>query len=176
MPKAPPRRPLTFDHLRAKQPLEKRVQVVLSQEALEAYEEAQQALDRARLTKGDVEAAQTRYDTAKAKVTEQTVELRFRSIGRRRYEELVRAHPPTAEQEEEQKEAGGQAPPYNPDTFAPALIAASCVEPEMTSEEAQQLLDEWTTGEALQLFATALEVSTQRRVVDLGKASNGTRG
>ena len=65
---------------------------------------------------------------------DQWVEFRFRSIGHRAWADLLAAHPPTRDQ--------SRAAPlvdFNPDTFPVAAIAASCVEPEMTVDEAQRL-------------------------------------
>jgi hypothetical protein len=41
----------------------------------------------------------------------------------------------------------------------------------MTVEQVRELWDEWNVAEILPCWQAALEVNTQRRVVDLGKAS-----
>ena len=86
----------------------------------------------------------------------QEVELLFRSIGSKAYDELVAKHPPTALQRREDLS-------YNMDTFAPALIARCCVDPEMTVEEVKELWtsDQWNRGELLMLFMAAVEVNTR---------------
>ena len=164
-------RPPTFDHLRKKQPLERSISVPLNDAAVLAFQEASEALGRVQMVKGDETEAQAAFDAAKTALEAETVELRFRSIGRKRYDELVRAHPPTEEQKAESADA-----PYNVETFSAALIAASCIEPVMTEAEVAELADEWNVAEYMQLWVAALEVNTQRRVVELGKAWNGTRG
>ncbi len=164
-------RPPTFDHLRKKQPLERTVAIPLNDEAVRTFKEAGEALGRVQMVKGDAAAAQAAFNAAKADLEAETVELRFRSIGRRRYDELVRAHPPTEEMKAENPDS-----PYNVDTFSVALIAASCVEPVMTEEEVNELSEAWNVAEYLQLWMAALEVNTQRRVVEMGNFSNGMRG
>lgn len=164
-------RPPTFDHLRKKQPLERTIRIPLDDAAVVAFQDASEALGRVQMVKGDETEAQAAFDAAKAALDAETVELRFRSIGRKRYEELVRAHPPTDEQKTENADA-----PYDIETFSAALIAASCIEPVMTEAEVSELSETWNVAEFMQLWVAALEVNTQRRVVELGKAWNGTRG
>lgn len=175
-------RPATFDHLKAKAPLERTVSVVLSDEAVRAWEVASSAYEGARLAgrvtpeleagrvTPELEAAR---DEARAAVEAATVTLRFRSIGRRRYDSLVEDHPVSDEGRQRAQDQGAPAPPYDVETFAPALIAASCVDPVLTVEQVGEIWDEWNTAELMELWAAALEVCTQRRVVDLGKAGYG---
>jgi hypothetical protein len=165
------KRPPTFDHLRKKQPLERTVAIPLNDEAVRTFKEASEALGRVQMVKGDDTEAQAAFDAAKAALEEETVELRFRSIGRKRYDDLVRAHPPTDEQKAEAADV-----PYEVESFSVALIAASCVEPKMTEDEVAELSETWNVAEFMQLWMAALEVNTQRRVVEMGKAWNGTHG
>ena len=85
---------------------------------------------------------------------DQPVTVRFRSIGSKAYSALVDAH-------QEGKERGL---PFNPETFGPALVAASAVEPVLTPEQVTELWDEWNTGELLALFAAALDANTSSNV------------
>jgi hypothetical protein len=52
---------------------------------------------------------------------------------------------------------------YNPDKFGPAIVAATCIEPEMTVEDAKEIWksDDWNRGERMQLLMAAIEVCTQ---------------
>jgi len=120
------KRPPTFDHLRKKAPLERTVEIPLNDAVVAAYEAAQEALRQAELTKEGVEEARADLEAARRALEAETVTLRFRAIGRKRYEELLRAHPPA------KGEATDADYPFDFDTFSVALIAASCVEPEMT--------------------------------------------
>lgn len=89
-------------------------------------------------------------------------EFTFKSVGRKRFDDLVREHEP----DEETRKLGGQ---WNPETFAPALLSEACVEPAMTLEEAKQLWDsdEWNQAELLELFQAAIEVNIERPNVPL---------
>lgn len=82
--------------------------------------------------------------------------LLFRAVGAQDYDRLLSEHPPTAKQ----KLDGAT---YNLDTFGPALIAAVCVEPELTYDEAKALWDseDWSRGEIMTLFGNAVELCNQ---------------
>lgn len=84
------------------------------------------------------------------------VTLKYKAIGAKAYDELVSKHPPTREQR-----TNGSS--FNIDTFAPALIAACCVEPEMTAEDAKELWqsDDWSRGDLLVLFSQAVELNNR---------------
>lgn len=81
------------------------------------------------------------------------VELLFRSIGSAEYDQLVTKFPPTAAQRKE-------GATYNIDQFAPALLAAVCVEPKMTAEEAGELWksETWNRGELFNIFREAIDI------------------
>lgn len=162
MPKAAPPRPVpTYDHLRKKAPLEHVVRVPLSEDAVVAHTEAVKALGRAELALKPLEdaakageepspallaARAERYEAkataadAKAGLQDQTVVMRFRSIGRQRYDDLMREHPPKDDIGEDGKPVKS-TDPYDAETFAPALVAASCVEPRMTYAQVMALFD-----------------------------------
>jgi hypothetical protein len=99
-----------------------------------------------------------------------SVQMTFRSIGRKRYDALVREYPADEKTNEEHKEQFGNDAPYDADSFSVALISRSCIEPQMSEDQVRELRDEWNTAEYIELYTTALEVNTQRRVADLGKA------
>lgn len=121
----------------------------------------------------------------------------MQSIGRKALRELIEAHPPSdAQMKEWEKEAfiiptdaevaeaakaekpiprpikRQDAPPepaWNIDTYPRALMAASCVSPEMTEAQVQELDDEWNAEETLELWMAALEVNSSKRSADWGK-------
>lgn len=174
-------RPATLDHLRsAKKPVTKTVVIALDSELAERLEEARTKLEvagiRMRKRPDDLELveaherAEDEYQSARAAADEESVSFKFRSIGRAAFEELMLRHLPTRDQKEQARKAGAQAT-YNADTFPPALIAATCVEPELQVHEAEELWKDpsWNQAELLELFLAALDVNQQRRVVDLGK-------
>lgn len=163
-------KPLTYDHLKSlKAPRRKTVSLVGSDEAFEEVQNLQNLLEDA--TDQDArESLQRSLKTAQKTLEDSTVRITVQSIGRKRYEALVAEHPSTPEQDKESEEATGQPAPYNTDTFPPALLAASAVEPALTLEQAQEIWDDWNTGELMELFFATVEVNTMRRT-DLGKGS-----
>ena len=93
----------------------------------------------------------------------------LRAIGSKAYDVLVGMHPPTAEQKKE-------GATYNPDTFGPALISACAVNPPMTPNEAKELWEseEWSRGEVMELFVSAVEVCSRGLDVPFTETASGT--
>ena len=83
------------------------------------------------------------------------VALTFRALAGSRYDELVAKHPPRPEDKK-------QGYFYNPDAFGPALIAATCIEPELSEEDVLEIWesDDWNRGERMILLMAAIEVCT----------------
>lgn len=84
------------------------------------------------------------------------VVLKFKAIGMREYDKLVGKHPPKPDQVAE----GAM---FNIDTFAPALIAACSVEPEMDYTDAKSLWDspDWSRGDLMVLFRQAVDLNNR---------------
>jgi hypothetical protein len=75
-----------------------------------------------------------------------SVTFRFRGLSRRDHSDLLAAHPPTEEQQKELAELG-LAASANSETFPPALVAASCIEPPgVTLETATEAFEQWPGG------------------------------
>lgn len=88
---------------------------------------------------------------------EQTeLKLKFQAIGARAYDKLVSKHPPKAEQRAE-----GNS--FNIDTFAPALIAACSVDPDISPEDAREIWEseDWSRGDLMVLFRNAVELNNR---------------
>lgn len=183
-------RALTYDHLRGKkQPYRQTISVVLDQELAAEYEDAKRARDvieiRAKARPDDVDVAAEFLATEQrlAEITDRLLDTEaiadftFRGIGRHAFEKLVLAHPATADQRAKAK-AGGVTDTlqWNIDTFPAAVIAACCVEPALTFEQALDLWndDNWNASELDELLAAALSVCSGRRNIDLGKGSRRT--
>lgn len=168
------------DLISGKQPLVREVVIYLDDEGPEMVREAKKALDRARVFHKDEPdvIAQAEIDLEKAteKARSHARVMRFRSVGRKVYDRILRDHPATEEQDKEHREATattkdpkGNPAPYNGDTFPQALVVASCFEPKLTLEQCEAIWENWNTAELTELFMTAIEVCTNRRVGDLGK-------
>jgi hypothetical protein len=84
------------------------------------------------------------------------VTLMFQSIGAVAYDKLIAKHPPKPEQRVE-------GASYNMDTFAPALIAACSVEPELTVADANEIWnpDDWSRGDLMVLFMKAVDLNNR---------------
>lgn len=95
-----------------------------------------------------------------------SLELHYRAIGSREYDDLVARFPPTAAQKKESAQ-------YNVDLFAPALIAAVCVEPALSMEDAKAIYSspEWSGGEIGSLFLEALKLCQSG--LDVSFTANG---
>lgn len=85
-----------------------------------------------------------------------TLTWTFRAIPAHKLDELQAKHTPTKEQR-----ARGMG--FNPNTFAPELVALCSVDPELSKEEARDIWnsDEWSTGELNFLFDTCTNLCTE---------------
>jgi hypothetical protein len=96
------------------------------------------------------------------------VEFVFRSIGRLAKRDLIREHPPTKEQTAELGE--GMALEFNPLTYPPALLAASCESVRNgTVAWWTRKLDEWGDGQVARLWQAC--TAAQDGVNDTPKAA-----
>lgn len=77
-----------------------------------------------------------------------TETFRFRSIGSKPYSDLLAAHPGRTSDEA-----------WNPETFTPALISASAIDPEMTPEELDGLLEVLNDEQGAQLWRAAFRAN-----------------
>lgn len=92
--------------------------------------------------------------------------LKFQAIGARAYDKLVAKHPPKPEQRVE-------GASFNLETFAPALISAVSVDPEISPEDATELWesDDWSRGDLMVLFRNAVDLNN--RGLDIPFSENG---
>lgn len=175
-------RPQTYDHLRSqKKPTIQKVVIALDSEIADEFEEAKAEKERAedRLSirpedpklQATFDQAEARYKEALAAVTDNSVEFVLKSVGRRRFEDLVLSHPATPEQQEESKARTGMSYQWNPDTFPTALLALSIVSPPMTEADVKDMMqsDDWSSAEINDLVSTAILLNENRRIVNLGK-------
>lgn len=167
--------------LRAKKPIRAEHRVFLSDEPVAELRAARQDLDVAQaallasspdteqLARRRVEKAEERHDAAVDAAQKDSVLLVFEALPRDAFHALLDEHQPTVEQREKGRD-------YNPDTFAPELIAATCVDPGFDNgDEVVDVTRDWNSSERDAVFYTALGVCTLTRVGDLGKGSAATR-
>lgn len=74
------------------------------------------------------------------------VDLQLRALPRKQYRTLCEAHP-------------SETADWNPDTFPPALIAASIVEPVFTVEQATELWEGWEDADAARVFLACFHLN-----------------
>jgi hypothetical protein len=95
---------------------------------------------------------------------EHEVEFVFGEVPRARWNVLMRTHSAT-----KQQRAQGITQ-FNPDTFPPAAIAASIIDPPLTEEEAEELCAEWSEGQVTRLFNAVLDVNMGDRSLPKGSS------
>lgn len=135
--------------------------------------EHEQIVDQLRSASEEDKAALAKREVKlREQVRDATVTIAIQAIGGANYDYLVEQHPASADQVEKAKAKNESPPNYNLETFAPALIAASVVEPELSLEDAKQLWQDWNTGERLTLFMACVDVNSRaQRVADLGNVT-----
>lgn len=166
-----------------KKPDVKKCRIATDPEIADRFESAKDAYDKAwkiyeRIP--DNTAARAEYEEAKDLLDQATEELMlnsiefvFRAIGRKAYEDLILEHPPTPAQQAKAKKLGQEGYSWNPDTFPPALIAASMMGPTLLSP--QEVLDQiwdnpaWSGPETVLLFGAAIGANESFRQLDLPK-------
>lgn len=196
--KARERGPATYDRLKKKQARTANVPVYLDDDLAQQVADLDAEIEKDRLylarirsNKSVDEERQAEYEDRVAKrdelaeeLEEVTVTMRFAALGRAKLEELLEEHPPTQKDKDEAEKQGGNPPDFNNETFPPALVALSCVEPadlakgEWLDEEqdpprrrfprAEELFDEWNASELGAIFGAAWNVNTTRRVINQG--------
>jgi hypothetical protein len=102
-----------------------------------AQDEGQEMLGEPSESKARIEALSGRVEELRKEAEAKTRTLVFESIGRRRWADLLSEHPPS----KEDKQQFGEEIDHNPATFPIHALAASCTEPGMTVEEAEELQD-----------------------------------
>lgn len=167
---------------RLKKPNEKQVDILLEpllkakvEEKTREVEQLTRAEQRGRkdLSQKSAIKAQEELDAIMDEVRSESVTFLFRDIGRKKLDTLIAAHRPTEEMKTQWKDEGNAGSlAYNLETFPPALIAACCVDPEMSLEDAQAICEEWGGGDIEALFYGALASCREQTSIPLSK--NGT--
>lgn len=143
---------LIADVIASARPRETEVQLCLSGDLAAEADRLKARLDemRPRLVTGslaDVDprtAVERELDEVHALMRENLVTFRFHFIGRKAWSDLKAAHPGRNSDEL-----------WNPETMAPALVAAAAVEPEMTLADVEALFEVINAGQSAELWAAA---------------------
>lgn len=113
---------------------------------------------------------QSKIDELVEQSVDTLVTFTFKSIGRFNYDELVKNNEPS----DEEKKGGAD---FSADTFPPELISASCVEPEITLEDAVTIFTspDWNGAELRKLFFAAMDANVETGDIPLSRTeSEGT--
>lgn len=130
------------------------------------------------------------FDTALKANEGNYTEFKFFRLGYKRYDELVKQHPPTDAQYEQVKKAGmdpTMTMPWNPETFMPDLILTCLCDPgtlhnyseEERAEDLADLETSFSMGEIQILFQAALEINTMGinlNRIEMGKGLSSIKG
>jgi hypothetical protein len=133
------------------------VKVCLRADLIAHHTELDIELNRAR-TSAEKQRIAKRVTKLEAEIEAAQQEFKFEGLAAREYADLRRAHLPTNLQL-----AGDQQLDHNPETFPPALVAASCVEPELSFEDAEKIMKSKKVdfSEWQKLFGCALGVNLE---------------
>lgn len=106
-----------------------------------------------------------RTKTITVAVDGEEIELTFKALSAEELDALQSKHKPTTEQR-----ARGFA--FNPNTFAPALVALCSYDPEMTLADTTEIWESpsWSTGELNQLFDTCSNLCMEGMQVNFSKS------
>lgn len=165
-PKPKPRK-ATFDRLRKKKPVTKKLKVYLEDHP--QPDQSEFWPPNSLPTTEQRDAYENAMQEWRDRMDEDSTIIILQGIGRLQYGRILEEHPATPEQVKTAEERKIQPPDYNPETFAPAIIQASLVEPELTLEQVTELFDTWNQGEMMRVFFAAIEVNTGSKVEDFGK-------
>lgn len=181
--------------LAGRKPRTKSIRLILDGTATEELERARVELASAKRMDEKAEAegsetlgtasllpdAERRYKEIEAEILDGAAIFVFKAIGRKVLERIRSEHPPTPDQWEIYRERAKanplvQPPTFDPDGIAPQLIEAALVDPELNLEEATELWDELSDGEAAQIYDAAWEVSMEAATIPLSATGIGGIG
>jgi hypothetical protein len=125
---------------------------------------AERDLRRAKVNgdESEIAAAEAALEQAKEQVRACYDSLTFRALPSHEFEALISAHEPTKEQQKE----GAQ---WNNDTFSPALLAACCVDSDLSEDEWAEELASWSVADRNAIFSAALSANVTARSLTLPK-------
>jgi hypothetical protein len=143
-------------------PVERTVNIVLDGKVGAELDDARRVWVEARerdrrnsvLGGGEAPPLAQRVLDLEAEADASTVTFRIRAVSAMAWRRLIEAHPPITPAE---REEGWN---WHAETFAPAVIAASCIDPAMSVEQATELGDRLSDGQFSKLFALVLTVNS----------------
>ncbi len=161
----------TFDEIRAAataSPRETVARILLRNDLAERHAEldaelqALMASHRDEINSPEVQSKAAEVTAMEAEIEDSLTEFKFRAVSSRAWRVLMAEHPPTKAQREQNAQVS-----FDQDTFWPAAIAASCVDPVLTVDQAVELELVLTSDQWDALAATCLTVN---RAGEVGKS------
>lgn len=93
--------------------------------------------------------------------------LTLRAVSRPTFDALVDAHPPR----DDDRDEFGMPKRWNPDSFWPALVAASLADPVLSEAEVVQVWAAWSKADTERLAKVAYDLNEgETEVIELGKS------
>ena len=185
----PPKKPATLDHLRSKKkPVERSVRLVTDLGLKDEHNGLVTNMEKAKLRsdakptdeslRAELEDLRTQVEKSEKQLLEESIKFRFRSLGYKRYDQLMTDHLMTDERIRELVDAGKISEEdsaqltWDPETFPVALIVACMIEPEASEEELAEWLADgsFNTTEIQELFAAAMTCNVAASRVELGNS------
>ena len=163
---------LTVRDLRRKKPITIEHFVPADEEQAAALDAAAKRLGLAEFAGEEkaIEEARAALKAAQDAVRKAGVVVTLVSVGRVRFQAIIDEHPPAKSAVEKAKAAGEPVPSWDPDSFFPALLAATA-DSDLTEEQWQAEVfesDAWNDNEVQELREKALLVNQATRVGELG--------
>lgn len=137
------------------------VRIAMAADLVDEVDQLEVELERAKQVdkwSNDMDTAPAiaeRIQALEAEIRATEVTFTFEALSRVAHHKLVALHPPTAEQLKLVADEPELTVPWNPDTFPPAMMAASCVAPaELAGNvtEWADIHDNWSTGPVMKLW------------------------
>ena len=185
----PTKKPATLDHLRSKKkPVERSVRLVTDLVLKDEHNDLVMNLEKAKLRsdakptdeslKAELEDLRTRVATSEKQLLEESIKFRFRSLGYKRYDQLMNEHLMNDERIRELVDAGkiseedSEQLTWDPETFPIALIVHCMIEPEAEVDELADWLGDgsFNSTEIQELFAAAMTCNVAASRVELGNS------
>jgi hypothetical protein len=133
-------------------------QAELERKLAEAYQRDQ---GNSLASGGNARVVAEELEAVLAEISENTHLFRFRALPRPEFRDLQEAHPPRPDNDMDRAIGG------NMETLTAPLIQACCIDPVMTLEQVQGLLEVLSDGQTMDLFGCAITLNRSR--VDLPK-------
>lgn len=160
---------ITFDELKARRkPRTKTVAVAIDEgimEEIATLERAiplQEHLDETENRRPQAPKLKAKLEKLRAEAQAVAEEFTFRELPRPAFRDLIAAHP-----------SDDQTLRWDEDSFAPALLHATCVSHEFTVEQWTEMWQEWGAWVTAPLFATAYEVCDKPSRIPFGWRKSG---